>query len=97
MGRLYHIAFEGMYTDDYDKKGEWTRIEVQKGKTTSLIYTRDELELDKNFINITTIANKQLTIGTRFIIEIDTINIKYDEDGEFGREKWIDRTWKEEW
>lgn len=99
MGNLYLISFRGLYTDDFEKQGEWTRIEIQKGKYTSIIYTRDELgaKLNQNFITIKTIANKEITIGTKFIIEIDTINIKYDENGEFGDRNWTDRTWKAEW
>ena len=99
MGNLYYIRFKGLYTDDINKTGEWKRIEIQHGKSTYIRYTRDEIEknLDKNFITIETISNKKITIATKFIIEIDTINIEYDKNQELGEKNWLYRDWKEEW
>lgn len=97
MGRLYSIYCNGLYTDDINKKGKWKSIKIQEGKGTNNIYTRDKLELNQNFITIKTIEDIDITIGTKFIVTIKTINIKYDENGKFGEKNWRDRNWIGKW
>ena len=103
MGRLYiihHPRYKGLYTSDINKVGEWTRIEIMYGKTTYRYYTQDTItmnELNQKFIKITTIEEKDKIIGTNFIIEIETVDIEYDENEELSKEHWQDRDYLRSW
>ena len=98
MNRLYYIDFKGLYTDDYEKKGEWKRIVIQKGKSTQSIYSKDNLDLNQNFITIKTIADEILTIAVKFIITIETVYIKYDKNREeINKASYCDTQYIEHW